>query len=70
MSGCSTAPATTLLGLRGACVGHGDKEGPLTNQPALRVRRHPLVVSNPPRPVRHGDIVQLVHGMTTRFLNT
>lgn len=32
--------------------------------------RHPLVVSNPPRPVRHGDVVQLVHGMTTRFLNT
>ncbi|XP_047555834.1 protein O-mannosyl-transferase 1 isoform X1 [Lutra lutra] len=32
--------------------------------------RHPLVVSSPPRPVRHGDIVQLVHGMTTRFLNT
>ncbi|KAB1280539.1 Protein O-mannosyl-transferase 1 [Camelus dromedarius] len=33
-------------------------------------RRHQLVVNNPPRPVRHGDIVQLVHGMTTRFLNT
>ncbi|XP_059266479.1 protein O-mannosyl-transferase 1 isoform X1 [Mustela nigripes] len=32
--------------------------------------RHPLVVSSPPRPVRHGDVVQLVHGMTTRFLNT
>ncbi|XP_069870975.1 protein O-mannosyl-transferase 1 isoform X1 [Dipodomys merriami] len=32
--------------------------------------RHPLVVSSPPRPVRHGDIVQLVHGMTTRLLNT
>ncbi|XP_032274538.1 protein O-mannosyl-transferase 1 isoform X1 [Phoca vitulina] len=32
--------------------------------------RHQLVVSNPPRPVRHGDVVQLVHGMTTRFLNT
>ncbi|XP_028612819.1 protein O-mannosyl-transferase 1 isoform X1 [Grammomys surdaster] len=32
--------------------------------------RHQLVVSNPPRPVRHGDIVQLVHGMTTRLLNT
>ncbi|XP_055576132.1 protein O-mannosyl-transferase 1 isoform X4 [Falco biarmicus] len=29
-----------------------------------------LVVSNPPRPVRHGDIVQLVHGITTRYLNT
>ncbi|XP_062815104.1 protein O-mannosyl-transferase 1 isoform X2 [Anolis carolinensis] len=29
-----------------------------------------LVVSNPPRPVRHGDLVQLVHGITTRFLNT
>ncbi|XP_038192193.1 protein O-mannosyl-transferase 1 isoform X3 [Arvicola amphibius] len=33
-------------------------------------RRHQLVVNNPPRPVRHGDIVQLVHGMTTRLLNT
>lgn len=32
--------------------------------------RHRLEVSNPPRPVRHGDVVQLVHGMTTRFLNT
>nr|XP_051685571.1 protein O-mannosyl-transferase 1 isoform X2 [Oryctolagus cuniculus] len=32
--------------------------------------RHQLVVSSPPRPVRHGDLVQLVHGMTTRFLNT
>ncbi|XP_013362067.1 PREDICTED: protein O-mannosyl-transferase 1 isoform X3 [Chinchilla lanigera] len=32
--------------------------------------RHQLVVSNPPRPVQHGDVVQLVHGMTTRLLNT
>ncbi|XP_057169377.1 protein O-mannosyl-transferase 1 isoform X2 [Ursus arctos] len=32
--------------------------------------RHQLVVGSPPRPVRHGDVVQLVHGMTTRFLNT
>lgn len=32
--------------------------------------RHQLEVSNPPRPVRHGDVVQLVHGMTTRLLNT
>lgn len=32
--------------------------------------RHQMVVNNPPRPVRHGDIVQLVHGMTTRLLNT
>ncbi|XP_058380317.1 protein O-mannosyl-transferase 1 isoform X5 [Diceros bicornis minor] len=32
--------------------------------------RHQLVVNDPPRPVRHGDVVQLVHGMTTRFLNT
>ncbi|XP_053138518.1 protein O-mannosyl-transferase 1 isoform X2 [Hemicordylus capensis] len=29
-----------------------------------------LVVNNPPRPVKHGDIVQLVHGITTRYLNT
>ncbi|XP_068012071.1 protein O-mannosyl-transferase 1 isoform X2 [Melanerpes formicivorus] len=29
-----------------------------------------LVVSNPPRPVRHGQVVQLVHGITTRYLNT
>uniref|UniRef100_A0A3P8YGI6 Protein O-mannosyl-transferase 1 n=1 Tax=Esox lucius TaxID=8010 RepID=A0A3P8YGI6_ESOLU len=29
-----------------------------------------LVVSSPPRPVRHGDVVQLLHGMTSRFLNT
>ncbi|XP_024417995.2 protein O-mannosyl-transferase 1 isoform X2 [Desmodus rotundus] len=32
--------------------------------------RHQLEVSNPPRPVRHGDVVQLVHGMTARLLNT
>lgn len=32
--------------------------------------RHQLVVDNPPRPVRNGDIIQLVHGMTIRFLNT
>ncbi|XP_037014427.2 protein O-mannosyl-transferase 1 isoform X2 [Artibeus jamaicensis] len=32
--------------------------------------RHQLEVNNPPRPVRHGDVVQLVHGMTTRLLNT
>ncbi|XP_021564323.1 protein O-mannosyl-transferase 1 [Carlito syrichta] len=32
--------------------------------------RHQQVVSNPPRPVRHGDVVQLVHGMTSRLLNT
>lgn len=32
--------------------------------------RHQLVVNNPPRPVRHGDIIQLVHGITTRLLNT
>ncbi|XP_024048834.1 protein O-mannosyl-transferase 1 isoform X2 [Terrapene carolina triunguis] len=32
--------------------------------------RQQLVVSNPPRPVRHGHIVQLVHGITTRYLNT
>ncbi|XP_036185198.1 protein O-mannosyl-transferase 1 isoform X5 [Myotis myotis] len=32
--------------------------------------RHQLEVSNPPRPVRHGDVVQLVHGMTSRLLNT
>ncbi|KAL7839774.1 hypothetical protein SRHO_G00264320 [Serrasalmus rhombeus] len=32
--------------------------------------RQSLVVSSPPRPVRHGDIIQLLHGMTSRFLNT
>ncbi|KAM3911343.1 protein O-mannosyl-transferase 1 isoform 1-T2 [Leptodactylus fuscus] len=32
--------------------------------------RQDMVVSSPPRPVRHGDTVQLVHGMTARFLNT
>ncbi|XP_073807070.1 protein O-mannosyl-transferase 1 isoform X1 [Danio rerio] len=32
--------------------------------------RQSLVVSSPPRPVRHGDIIQLLHGMTTRYLNT
>ncbi|XP_071400554.1 LOW QUALITY PROTEIN: protein O-mannosyl-transferase 1 [Centroberyx affinis] len=32
--------------------------------------RQDLVVSSPPRPVRHGDVVQLLHGMTSRFLNS
>ncbi|XP_042334681.1 protein O-mannosyl-transferase 1 [Sceloporus undulatus] len=32
--------------------------------------RQQLVVSNPPRLVQHGSIVQLVHGITTRYLNT
>ncbi|XP_062372137.1 protein O-mannosyl-transferase 1 [Sardina pilchardus] len=33
-------------------------------------RRQDLVVSSPPRVVHHGDIIQLLHGMTSRFLNT
>ncbi|XP_073456610.1 protein O-mannosyl-transferase 1 [Aquarana catesbeiana] len=32
--------------------------------------RQEMIVSSPPRAVRHGDTVQLVHGMTARFLNT
>nr|XP_055056207.1 protein O-mannosyl-transferase 1 isoform X1 [Misgurnus anguillicaudatus]XP_055056208.1 protein O-mannosyl-transferase 1 isoform X1 [Misgurnus anguillicaudatus] len=32
--------------------------------------RHSLVVNSPPKPVRHGDVIQLVHGMTSRYLNT
>ncbi|XP_056138982.1 protein O-mannosyl-transferase 1 isoform X2 [Lampris incognitus] len=32
--------------------------------------RQELVVSRPPRPVRHGDVIQLLHGMTSRFLNS
>ncbi|KAM3868389.1 protein O-mannosyl-transferase 1 [Diretmus argenteus] len=32
--------------------------------------RQELVVSSPPRSVRHGDIIQLLHGMTSRFLNS
>ncbi|KAG7481589.1 hypothetical protein MATL_G00068360 [Megalops atlanticus] len=32
--------------------------------------RQDLVVTNPPQPVRHGDVIQLLHGMTSRFLNT
>ncbi|KAI8779277.1 protein O-mannosyl-transferase 1 [Biomphalaria glabrata] len=36
--------------------------------------KHPdkqdLMVDDPPVPVRHGDIVQLVHGITSRALNT
>ncbi|OCT65379.1 protein O-mannosyl-transferase 1 isoform X2 [Xenopus laevis] len=32
--------------------------------------RQEMVVDSPPRPIRHGDIVQLLHGMTARFLNT
>lgn len=33
-------------------------------------RRQELVVGSPPSPVRHGDVIQLVHGMTSRFLNS
>ncbi|XP_038131239.1 protein O-mannosyl-transferase 1 isoform X3 [Cyprinodon tularosa] len=32
--------------------------------------RQELVVDTPPRPVRHGDVIQLVHGMTSRLLNS
>uniref|UniRef100_A0A3Q2T130 dolichyl-phosphate-mannose--protein mannosyltransferase n=1 Tax=Fundulus heteroclitus TaxID=8078 RepID=A0A3Q2T130_FUNHE len=32
--------------------------------------RQELVVDTPPRPIRHGDVIQLVHGMTSRFLNS
>lgn len=32
--------------------------------------RQDLVVGSPPRSVRHGDVIQLVHGMTSRFLNS
>ncbi|XP_023676528.2 protein O-mannosyl-transferase 1 isoform X1 [Paramormyrops kingsleyae] len=32
--------------------------------------RQELIVSSPPQTVKHGDIIQLVHGMTSRFLNT
>ncbi|XP_014829821.1 PREDICTED: protein O-mannosyl-transferase 1 isoform X4 [Poecilia mexicana] len=32
--------------------------------------RQELVVDSPPRLVRHGDIIQLVHGMTSRLLNS
>ncbi|MFT7805001.1 protein O-mannosyl-transferase 1 isoform X1 [Arapaima gigas] len=32
--------------------------------------RQDLAVSSPPRTVKHGDVIQLLHGMTSRFLNT
>ncbi|XP_068105015.1 protein O-mannosyl-transferase 1 [Hyperolius riggenbachi] len=32
--------------------------------------RQEMVVSSPPRAVRHGDVIQLVHGITSRLLNT
>uniref|UniRef100_A0A7N9AU81 Protein O-mannosyl-transferase 1 n=1 Tax=Mastacembelus armatus TaxID=205130 RepID=A0A7N9AU81_9TELE len=32
--------------------------------------RQELVITSPPQPVRHGDVIQLVHGMTSRFLNS
>ncbi|XP_058492669.1 protein O-mannosyl-transferase 1 isoform X1 [Solea solea] len=32
--------------------------------------RQELVVGSPPQTVRHGDIIQLVHGMTSRYLNS
>ncbi|XP_028312223.1 protein O-mannosyl-transferase 1 isoform X2 [Gouania willdenowi] len=32
--------------------------------------RRGLTVDRPPRPVRHGDVIQLVHGTTSRLLNS
>ncbi|XP_059150933.1 protein O-mannosyl-transferase 1-like [Physella acuta] len=32
--------------------------------------RQDLMVEDPPKPVKHGDIIQLVHGITSRALNT
>lgn len=32
--------------------------------------RQELVVGSPPRPVRHGEVIQLVHGISSRFLNS
>ncbi|XP_075690801.1 protein O-mannosyl-transferase 1 [Rhinoderma darwinii] len=32
--------------------------------------RQDTIVSSPPRVLRHGDTIQLVHGITARFLNT
>lgn len=32
--------------------------------------RESLVVDDPPQPVKHGDVVQLVHGITSRALNS
>ncbi|XP_066436291.1 protein O-mannosyl-transferase 1 isoform X1 [Eleutherodactylus coqui] len=32
--------------------------------------RQDMVVGSPPRPVKHGDTIQLLHGITARFLNT
>lgn len=51
-------------------LGEHGRRRPRVQPAALCIRRHQLVVGSPPRPVRHGDVVQLVHGMTTRFLNT
>lgn len=31
--------------------------------------RNLLVVDEPPKPVKHGDVVQLVHGIISRALN-
>jgi dolichyl-phosphate-mannose-protein mannosyltransferase len=35
-----------------------------------RPRRNDLVVSQPVDAIRHGDVIQLVHGMTSRALNS
>ncbi|XP_076245663.1 protein O-mannosyltransferase rt [Calliopsis andreniformis] len=35
-----------------------------------RPDRNDLVVSKPSEPIRHGDIIQLVHGITSRALNS
>ncbi|KAF6736319.1 Protein O-mannosyl-transferase 1 [Oryzias melastigma] len=32
--------------------------------------RQELVVDTPPKPVHHGDVIQLVHGMSSRLLNS
>ena len=28
-----------------------------------------MAVGDPPEPIRHGDVIQLVHGITSRALN-
>lgn len=41
----------------------------LVTMDCLFFLRNLLVVDEPPKPVKHGDVVQLVHGITSRALN-
>ncbi|KAJ8300903.1 hypothetical protein KUTeg_022422, partial [Tegillarca granosa] len=47
-------------------------EGAVINNrsPVTHLKMETMVIDDPPKPVKHGDIIQLVHGITSRALNS